>query len=355
MSVPNSDNPCGYMPFSHYDWHDISCNFDGYGHHVPWNPTFFCLYAAATAVAAQLAIQLMGRTFLRFKRRNTLYFWSLLLVAIGILIYIMALLFRIFILPVKSPAFSVPYTFAQIFILTGFGLVLYSRLHLITNNPWFLRSLLIMVIVIAFLGHTMSFVQLAIISLNKTLLSRQIMHAISWLDVIFTLQDLLLSVSYIYLYWKHMKDTAEFSSDAARARDATTFKLLIGANSLVITLDVIQNVLLCLKFYLARYMWFPLICAIRLEVEFFVLNRLVKNTEEATHALEDARFNLGGVSVVSKGGPEADVEINLNELGGSSGDSSDGLDIQKAPERRKDSSRSEPDYNSKGGFITQAC
>jgi hypothetical protein len=75
MSVPNANDPCGHIPFATYNWQDISCNFNGYGYHIPWNASVFCLYAAATAVAAQLALQLIGRTILRFKRKNTLYFW----------------------------------------------------------------------------------------------------------------------------------------------------------------------------------------------------------------------------------------------------------------------------------------
>ena len=67
---------CPHVAFKDYDWHDVSCNFNGYGYHMPWNATVFCLYAAASAVAFQLSIQLIGRTLLRFKRRNTLYFWS---------------------------------------------------------------------------------------------------------------------------------------------------------------------------------------------------------------------------------------------------------------------------------------
>lgn len=287
---------------------------------------------------------------------------SLIVVAIGILIYIMALLFRIFILPVKSPAFSVPYTFAQIFILTGFGLVLYSRLHLITDNPVVLRCLLGMVIVIAVLGHTMSFVQLAIISLDKTLLSRRIMHAISWLDVIFTLQDLILSVAYIYLYWRHIQVSKAFASEESEQRDATTFKLLIAANSVVLLLDIIQNVLLCLKIYLARYMWFPLICAIKLEVEFFVLNRLVKRAEKASHSLQVARFDITS-SVTEGKGSEAGIQarpvISTHLVDNDSGTSADDFETKRSDQRGDIETGprlnySETDYKSVD-FITQAC
>jgi hypothetical protein len=75
MSAANTSSPCDYMSFANYDWKDISCNFEGYGYHIPWNATVFCLYAAMTTVATQLAVQLIGRTVWRFKRKDTLYFW----------------------------------------------------------------------------------------------------------------------------------------------------------------------------------------------------------------------------------------------------------------------------------------
>jgi hypothetical protein len=286
---------------------------------------------------------------------------SLIVVAVGILIYIMALLFRIFILPVKSPAFSVPYTFAQIFILTGFGLVLYSRLHLITNNTVLLRCLLGMIIVIAFLGHTMSFVQLAIISLNKTLLSRSIMHAISWLDVIFTLQDLILSVAYVYLYWRHMRDSEAFANERSKRRDATTFKLLIAANSVVLLLDIIQNVLLCLKIYIARYMCFPLICAVKLEVEFFVLNRLVKSAEKSSQSLQVAEFSdVASIAAIkgAEAGVQAKSAVSMHLSDSSSGTSGDDSEIKKSNQHGHIQKGPRPDhdqtdYNSMR-FLTEA-
>ena len=143
-----------------------------------------------------------------------------------------------------------------------------------------------MICVIAVLGHTMTFVQLAVISLKKEKLYRKIYNSIAWLDVIFTLQDLMLSASYIYLFWKRAREAVEFSDDRTKRRDRTTMRLLIGANVIVLVMDIIQNVLLCMRIYLARCMWFPLICAIKLEAEFFVLNRLVKSTEETSHALQ---------------------------------------------------------------------
>lgn len=185
-------------------------------------------------------------------------------------------------------------------MLTGFGLVLYSRLHLITNNCSLLRWLLGMIVVIAFAGHTMSFVQLVVISANKLDISSRIVHAISWLHVIFTLQDLTLSVTYIYLYWKHINDSKAFATEHAKKRDTATFKFLIAANSLVLFLDIIHNVLLCSNVYLPRYMAFPLICSIKLELEFFVLNRLVKRAEKASQNLQAGQFADDTSTAISK-------------------------------------------------------
>jgi hypothetical protein len=87
-----------------------------------------------------------------------------------------------------------------------------------------------------------------------------------------------------------MTASEAFANERSKRRDATKFKLLITANSLVLQLDVIQNVLLRLKVYIARYICFPPICAIKLEVEFFVLNRLIKSVEETSQPLRVAEF-----------------------------------------------------------------
>jgi hypothetical protein len=156
-----------------------------------------------------------------------------------------------------------------------------------------------MIAVIAFIGHTMSFVQLVVVAANKLNTSKRIVHAISWLHVIFTLQDLILSVAYIYLYWKHMKESEALATEHAQKRDAATFKFLVAANSIVLCLDIIHNTLLCSDIYLARYMVFPLICSIKLELEFFVLNRLVKRAEKASQDLQAGQFADGTSTATS--------------------------------------------------------
>jgi hypothetical protein len=211
-----------------------------------------------------------------------------------------------------------------------------------------------MIIVIAFAGHTMSFVQLGVISANRLDISRRIMHAISWLDVIFTLQDLILSVAYIYLYWTHMRDSAAFATEHVKQRDAATFKFLIAANSIVLLLDVIQNILLCLKIYLARYMVFPLICAIKLEVEFYVLNRLVKSAEKASQSLQAGKFSVETSLATSKG-TESEKQVrplvSMQRLASDSSTLADGTDSKgispgNVRELAPVSDRDGPDYDS---------
>lgn len=169
---------------------------------------------------------------------------------------------------------------------------MYSRLHLITQSRILLRCLLIMIIVIAVIGHTTTFVQLVVISLGKELLSMRIYHAVAYLDVIFTAQDLVLQSFYIYFFWKHLEDSSQFATTKMKRNDKTTFWLLIVAYAVVVSVDIISNVLLCLKIYVARSMVFPLLCAIKLEVEFLVLNRLAKIAATSSPS-------LGSISVTT--------------------------------------------------------
>lgn len=103
-----------------------------------------------------------------------------------------------------------------------------------------------------------------------------------------------------------MKASEAFANERSKRQDATKSKQLITANSVVLQLDVIQNVLPCLKIYISRYMCFPLICAIKLEVDFVVLNRIVKSVEETSKSLRVAEFSSEKfVSIVK--GAEAEV------------------------------------------------
>ena len=74
---------CTYVPLAAYDWalFDILTGPRGrcLGVSLAFNPAVWCLTAALHATTVWMALGLNIQIFLTFKRRNTLYFWYVLL------------------------------------------------------------------------------------------------------------------------------------------------------------------------------------------------------------------------------------------------------------------------------------
>ena len=133
-----------------------------------------------------------------FKRRTTLYFWSLLVTSWGIIGHSLGVFLKWFIGSCPWVVFTAFSSFGWWAMVTGQSLVLYSRLHLVVRNDKVLRAVLIMIIVNFFLFQV------------PTTLLKFICTAINtpaWLKVyqiyeriqlaVFTLQELIISTIYI--------------------------------------------------------------------------------------------------------------------------------------------------------------
>jgi hypothetical protein len=116
-----------------------------------------------------MTIELTLQIFFTFKRRKSLYFWSLLICTWGIAGHVLGLILKLFnecnwiissIVGPPSPSKFAASELAQIFKIgwvsnvTGLSLVLYSRLNLVVRNRNILRAVLCMICVDAVLFHT---------------------------------------------------------------------------------------------------------------------------------------------------------------------------------------------------------
>lgn len=88
-------------------------------------------------IAIYNMVELMVQIPLRFKAWKGLYFWSLLISAIGILPYVLGLLFKFFGVIQGYPLVYLAITMIDLgwqMMVTGQSFVLYSRLHLVCRN-----------------------------------------------------------------------------------------------------------------------------------------------------------------------------------------------------------------------------
>jgi hypothetical protein len=103
------------------------------------------IIAGFFAISCYNAIEVIIFIFLTFKRRNGLYFWSMLVASVGIPVHSVAVLLRYFGL---APNFimCVITVIGWYAMVTGQAVVLYSRLHLVIRDDAKIRWVLIMII-----------------------------------------------------------------------------------------------------------------------------------------------------------------------------------------------------------------
>ena len=210
------------------------------------------------------------KAFTTFKRRNTLYFWSLLITSWGIMSHSLGIILKWF---VGSCPWQVNTAFASFGwwgMVTGQSLVLYSRLHLVVRDQRILRSVLAMIIA--------DFCIFQVPTTVQTFGSNQANPGM-WLTVyniyeriqllVFTLQESIISVIYIHAAVKLLTP-----SDPVETRH--TKKFLIYLNILCIGLDI---AFVCEVFsgeWVYKTGTQSLAYAIKLTIEFVVLNKLME-------------------------------------------------------------------------------
>ncbi|KAL8944139.1 MAG: hypothetical protein Q9216_000644 [Gyalolechia sp. 2 TL-2023] len=237
---------------------------------LPENTTRTSILVAMLTLALYMSALVDLKVFATFKRRNTIYFWSLLVTSWGIMSHSLGIILKWF---VGSCPWYVNTAFASFGwwgMVTGQSLVLYSRLHLMIRSPKVLRSVLTMII--------FNFCIFQVPTTILTFGSNQADPGM-WLKVynvyeriqliVFTLQELTISVLYIRAAFKML-----LPDDPSETR--ITKKFLIYLNVLCIVLDI---AFVC-EVYSGEWVYKTgtqsLAYAIKLTIEFVVLNKLME-------------------------------------------------------------------------------
>ncbi|KAL8991403.1 MAG: hypothetical protein Q9169_007877 [Polycauliona sp. 2 TL-2023] len=236
---------------------------------LPENTTRTSILVAMLTLAIYMAAIIDVKVMTTFKRRNTIYFWSLLIASWGIMSHSLGIILKWFIGACPwyiNTAFA---SFGWWLMVTGQSMVLYSRLHLLIRNLTVLRSVLIMIIF-----------NFAVFQVPTTILtfgSNQAKPGM-WLKIynvyeriqliVFTLQELVISILYIRAAFKIL-----LPDDPTETR--ITKKFLIYTNVLCIVLDI---AFVC-EVYSGEWVYKTgtqsLAYAIKLTIEFVVLNKLM--------------------------------------------------------------------------------
>ena len=154
-------------------------------------------------------------------------------------------------------------------MITGFAVVLYSRLHLVVHNPRVLRAVLAMIVLSAFAFHIPATVAQFGIVANTYPEWKSWFPAIERLQIIgFTVQETIISCTYIMATRKLMRDSYNVNA-------MQSFSFLIGAQVIVILFDLLLVVLAMTDYWTLQASMISFIYAVKLKIEFAVLNQLL--------------------------------------------------------------------------------
>ncbi|KAL8728227.1 MAG: hypothetical protein Q9166_005530 [cf. Caloplaca sp. 2 TL-2023] len=267
---------------------------------LPYSPSDYCILAAATAVAWVFVVELDLTILLTFRRRSGLYFWSLLISSWGCVLHAMGFILKFLV----GSGWHVNLPFIEIgwvTMVTGQAFVLYSRLHLVVRNQKTLRYVLWLIIVDAFCFHVPTIVfTVGINSPNQPFWQHKfdIMERIQLVG--FCLQEFLISALYIV-------STVRILGSVYHSMTRKVMLQLILINLVCIGMDI---VLIGLEFsgrYVSEASIKPMFYAIKLKLEFTVLNQLMGlskvgftegsrwmgngGASQHSHELKDRTFN----------------------------------------------------------------
>ena len=252
-----------YVPLGDYNF--------GYTSPIPlaWNPTVYCLVAAFSAVPMWMTLELTFQIYATFKKYGGLYFWSLLICTWSLTIRQISRI-CIYFVPGCNQVFTL--TFAMlgwVGTVTGFAVVLYSQLHLVTQNRRILRGVLGMIIADVFILHLPTMVaQIGVVTKHQP-------SWISWYPAMekvqvvgFSVQETIISGIYIYAARRMVKGSYNTQTKHC-------IRLLILVQIICILLNVPSIVLTYADIFLFKVTLTSFEYAIKLKLEFIVLNQLI--------------------------------------------------------------------------------
>jgi hypothetical protein len=184
------------------------------------------------------------------------------------------------------------YCFSWIAMASGFSLVLYSRLHLVLPNPKMLRIILFVILVDGIIVQAPLLIVGAVYGKIGPATFVKAAHIFTYYEVLLSVQEASLSSLYIFLFVRFIRQGDSQSPKETKK----VLYLLVAAEVTIILCDLASNTLLYLQVYFARRIIFTFVFAIKLRVEFAVLNRLAIFGQQRMQAQDGGIVGQVGVS-----------------------------------------------------------
>jgi hypothetical protein len=226
--------------------------------------------AAFFGITCYNVLEIMVSIFMTFKRYRGLYFWSMLVATLGILLHAIAVLLRFFALAPSFPM-AVLIVIGWYAMVTGQSVVLYSRLHLVVSDYRRYRWVLYMIIINFCVLH----IPVSILFFGSGLGHSNFLGPFNVYENIqlagFSVQEIIISGLYIWEASRALKP--------ALAREERSgynvMKHLILVNIIAILMDASLLATQYSDNFEIQTTYKTVVYSVKLKMEFSVLNQLV--------------------------------------------------------------------------------
>jgi hypothetical protein len=216
-----------------------------------------------------MTLELLVLVYVTFKRHSGVYFWSIIITTLGIIVQTTGYILKEFAQSSPPILTTIISKIGWVCNVTGFSIVLWSRLHLVVNDQRMLRAVLIMILVNGVLMHTPIVVlEFGLISRYHAAYTRpfQIIERVQ--QTVFTLQESIISITYIV-------HTYRFLNSGYPTHTRKVVRLLVLVQAGVIALDGGLTAFDYKDMFTLKCTVHPFVYALKLKLEFIVLNQLL--------------------------------------------------------------------------------
>jgi hypothetical protein len=238
--------------------------------------------AGLFALACWNVLQILVSIINTFKRRRGLYFWSMVIATLGILVHALSTFLRYFALAPNFPM-CVLICISWYSMVTGQSVVLYSRLHLVTNYDSYSRWVLGMIIFNFCVLH----VPTTILFLGINLDVKSFIRPFNIYERVqlagFAAQETIISGLYI---WETMTSLRPVLAMKGRRGQKVVINLLV-VNTLAVLLDAALLATEYTNHFDVQTTLKPVVYSIKLMLEFTVLNSLLLVIRTNPSAIEE--------------------------------------------------------------------
>ncbi|KAK4998062.1 hypothetical protein LTR66_002644 [Elasticomyces elasticus] len=225
---------------------------------------------AFTAVAWYNSIELVVLVFVVFKRYAGLYFWSLLITSSSISVYALGAWMKMVQLTDVDLLSVTLSTVGWMVMVTGQSLVLWSRLHIVTQNERLLKAVLWMIVIDAVLLY----IPTAVLTYgSNTSAAHSFLPAYAVVEkvqmTVFSVQEFIISGVYLWEVGKILRASPDMSTRKIMYE-------LVVINVAIIILDIALLSVEFVDLYQIETTLKGMVYSIKLKLEFGVLSKLVK-------------------------------------------------------------------------------